>query len=77
MYEQVGGDAKLLTDGDQIRLVCLEETNQRSEKPRVACPRSKVVCVDSGQVEEALSPPRVAKRCCKRTKGNGDGVVWT
>lgn len=55
----------------------LEKADQPGEKPRIACARAKLVCTDSGQVEEPLSPPRIAKRCCKGPKGNGDGVVWT
>ncbi len=55
----------------------LQEADQRCEQARVAGPGPKLVCVDSGQVEEPLSPPCIAKRCCERTKGNGKGVVWT
>ena len=54
-----------------------EEADQRRKQSRLAGARTKLVCVDSGQVEETLSPAPIAKRCAKRTKSNGNGVVWT
>ena len=38
----------------------LEEADQRGEQRRVAGSRPKLVCPDSGQVEEPLRPPLVA-----------------
>ena len=58
-----------LGDGEQIGLVRLEEAQQRGEKRRIARSAPKLVCPDSGQVEEPLRPAFVAKRCRKRGKG--------
>ena len=77
LYENVGPEAKLPGNIDEIRFVCFEEADQGRKQPRLAGARTKLVCVDSGQVEETLSPPCIAKRCCKRPKSNGNGVVWT
>ena len=37
---------------------------------------AKLVCPDSGQVDEPLSPPLVTKRCRKRGKGNSVCIHW-
>jgi len=46
-----------------------EKTNQPGEERRVTSPAPKLVCPDSGQVEEPAGPAVVKKRCsqcCKR-----------
>ena len=51
----------------------LEEADQRGEQaPARPRRRAKLVCPDSGQVEEPLRPPFVAKRCRKRGEGKRD-----
>lgn len=77
LYEQFGRHAKVLRHHNQIGLMRLKEPNEGCKKRGLASSSPKLVCPDSGQVDEALSPPRIAKRCCKRTKSNGDRVVWT
>jgi two-component system cell cycle response regulator DivK len=37
----------------------------------------KLICPDSGQVEEAPRPTRIAKRCRKGGKGESMRVVWS
>jgi two-component system cell cycle response regulator DivK len=70
-------NAKLLRNVDQVGLMRLQKANQGGEKAGLTGARAKLLCIDSGQVEETLSPPLIAERCCKRAKGNGEGVVWT
>ena len=44
----------------------LEKLEQRHEQRPFAGPSAKLACPDSGQVEEALRPPRLIERCGKR-----------
>jgi hypothetical protein len=54
-----------------------EKGNQRRKQDWVVRPAPKLICPDSGQVEEPLRPTLVAKRCRKSGKGNDDRiVVW-
>jgi hypothetical protein len=68
LYEQIGSDAKLLGHGDQVRLMRFEEPNHRREKRRISHALAKLVCPDSGQIEEPLRPAFVTKRCRERAK---------
>ena len=43
---------------------------------RFRSPAAKLVCPDSGQVDEPLSPPSITKRCRKRGKGDSLRVRW-
>ena len=45
-----------------------EEPDQGDQPRRLARPRAQLVSPDSGQVEEALCPPLLAERFCKRRK---------
>ena len=53
-----------------------EEAYDSGEQRRFADSAAKLVCPDSGQVDEPLSPPLVTKRCRKRGKGNSMCVHW-
>ena len=55
----------------------LEKAEQRREQRRLARPLSKLICPDSGQVQEPPGPPLLAKRCRKGGKGNGHCVGWS
>lgn len=77
LYEQFRGNAKLLRDRHEVRLVPLEEADECSEQRRFGGSRPKLLCPDSGQVDEPLRPPSVTKRCRKRGKSKSNGVVWT
>ena len=76
MYEEFGRNAKLLGDGEEIRLVRFEEANERGEHGRFVDAAAKLACPDSGQVDEPMSPPRVTKRCRKRGKGKCLSIDW-
>jgi hypothetical protein len=39
-------------DGDKVRLVRLQEPDQRCKKHRIGCALAKLICPDSGQVKE-------------------------
>ena len=54
----------------------LEERDQRREQYRVARAAPQLIRPDSGQREEPLPPPFVAKRCCERSEGKSDRVPW-
>jgi len=56
-------NADVLRNADQVGFVRFEESDQRREQHRVIRPQPKLVCPDSGQVEEPASPPLVGKRC--------------
>jgi hypothetical protein len=56
--------------------MCFEEADQGGEQRGLVRPAAKLLCPDSGQVEEAAGPPFVAERCRKRGKGKGMGIVW-
>jgi hypothetical protein len=77
LYEQVGRNAKLLRDRDQIGLVRLEKANQRCKETSLAETPAKLVCPDSGQVDEPFGASFVTKHCRKRGKAQCDGVVWS
>jgi hypothetical protein len=65
LYEGRGRNAKCLGNGDQIGLMGFEEAEQRREQYRVIRLAAKLICPDSGQVEEPSRPALVAKRCRK------------
>ena len=49
-----------------------EEPQQRGKDRRIVRLGAKLVCPDSGQIEEPLRPSLVAERCRKRGKGKSD-----
>ena len=51
-----------------------EEADDAGEQRGFADTAAKLVCPDSGQVDEPLSPSLVTKRCRKRGKGNSRGI---
>ena len=54
----------------------LEEAYDSGKQRRFSDSAAKLVCPDSGQVDEPLSPPLVTKRCRKRGEGNSSHVHW-
>ena len=76
LYEQIGSDANLLRNGQQIGFVRFEKANERGEQRRVARLALQLVCPDSGQVEEPLRPTLLPERCRKRGKGKSNRVIW-
>ena len=76
LYEDGGRNAKFLGNGHEIRLVCLEEPDERGENSRLGSPRAKLVRPNSGQVEEAMGPAAVTERCRKSGKGQCVDVLW-
>jgi len=75
--QRFGLYANLLRNREQIGLVRLEECDQCRKQYRVVRPAPKFICPNSGQVEEPLRPPLVAKRCRKSGKGNDQRIaVW-
>ena len=67
LYEVRRLDAKLFGDGDEVGFVGLEEAKERSKEFRLCRAGAQLVSPDSGQIEEPLRPPFVAKRCGKRS----------
>ena len=55
----------------------LEKPQQGGEQRGIAGSGAKLVCPDSGQVEEPLSPPLLANRCRKRGKRERKGIIWS
>ena len=54
-----------------------QKRDQRRKQHRVVRPAPKLICPNSGQVEEPLRPPLVPKRCRKSGKGNDQRItVW-
>ena len=51
-----------------------EEAYDSREQRGLTDSAAELVCPDSGQVDEPLSPPFVTKRCRKRGKGNSSGI---
>ena len=56
--------------------MCFEECDEADEKLRIARLLPKLLCPDSGQVEEPLRPPLVPERCRERGEGNSRGIIW-
>jgi len=56
--------------------VRLKKTQQCGKHCRVVDPAPELVGPDSGQVEEALRPAIVAKRCDKRSEGERHWIIW-
>ena len=54
----------------------LEEADERAKQGRLAGPSAELVCPDSGQVDEPLSPPLLTKRCRKCGERESEGVIW-
>ena len=53
-----------------------EEAKQRRKKLGLTEAPAKLVCPDSGQVDEPLGASSVTKRCRKRGKGGSFWVCW-
>ena len=53
-----------------------KEAKEAREKRWVGGSATKLLCPDSGQVDEPLSPPSITKRCRKSGKGDSLGVPW-
>ena len=77
LYENAGLDANLPGDREQVRLVCLEETQQSREERRIGSSGAQLIRPDSGQIEEALRPAFGPERCRKRGQRKSERVVWT
>ena len=54
----------------------LEKADDGAEQCRLAHPMPKVICPDSGQVQEPPGAPFVSQRRRKGREGEGMGVVW-
>ena len=52
----------------------LKKQQQGDQQRRLPRPGTQFIRPDSGQVEEALRPPFVAKRCRKRGKADDGGI---
>ena len=53
-----------------------KEADQCGEKHRIAGPAAKLVCPDSGQVDEPLCPPRITKRYSQCSECEGVRIGW-
>ena len=56
--------------------MCFEKADQGRKQGRIAGSRAQLICVDSGQVDEPLSPPRITKRCRKCGEGERERIIW-
>ena len=54
-----------------------EEIEHGREQSRVCSAFAKLLSPDSGQVEEALGPPRFIERCSKRRQSERDRIGWS
>jgi two-component system cell cycle response regulator DivK len=54
-----------------------EKTQQRRQQRRLVRAAAKLVCANTGQVEEAAGPPFVPERCRKRGKGTKLRIIWS
>jgi hypothetical protein len=77
LYEACGRNAKGLGNGKQVGFVRLQEPDEGRKKGWVAHPIPKLVCANSGQVEEAPGPPLVPKRCRKCGEGKNLRIIWS
>ena len=75
LYLLQGAEARF-GNGDKIRLVRLEESEEGGEQRRIAEPTAKLVRPDSCQLQEPLRAPFVGERSGKRGKSRRSGVVW-
>ena len=53
-----------------------EKTDQCSEQARFARSGAKLVCPDSGQLDEPLRPSGITKGYGKGAKGKLEGIIW-
>ena len=63
VYEVFGLGANLLGNGNEVRFVRLEETEQGGEKSGLRGPTPELLSPDSGQIEKALRPALIDERC--------------
>jgi two-component system cell cycle response regulator DivK len=60
----------------KVWFVRLEEAEERREDCGLANSLPKLICADSGQVDEPLGASRVTKRCCKGRKRDSMWIDW-
>ena len=72
----LGRYSSLFRDQHQIRLVRFEEREQRRKQRWFAGAAAKLVCPDSGQVEEPAGPPLVGERCSESRERERMGIIW-
>ena len=76
LYEVFRLAAKLFRDRNKVGFMRLKKAEQGGQHCRVVEPAPELVGPDSGQVEEALRPTIVAKRCHKRSEGERHRIIW-
>ena len=75
-HQLLWGYVDLRGYGQQVRLMPFQECDQRRKQRRIIRLVPKLVCPDSGQVQEPLGPTFVAERCRKGGKGNSQRIIW-
>ena len=75
LYEVLGFGANRFGDGEEVGLVRFEKAEEGGQQLRIRGPVPQLVSPDSGQVDEPLRPTLFTKRCGKRAKREGDGVI--
>lgn len=76
MYERRWRNAKLLGDLHKIGFMRLEESQQCGEDGGFGDSLTKLICADSGQVDEPLGASSVTKRCCQCGKRDSVWIDW-
>ena len=76
LYERGGRNAKLLRNAQEVGLMGFKKAQEGSEDGRLIDSAAKLVCADSGQVDEPLGASRVTKRCRKCGKRDSVRVDW-
>jgi hypothetical protein len=77
LYEHSWGNAKLVRNGNQIGLVRFEKSDEAGKQRGLSRAAAKLVCPDSGQVEEAPGPSVMPERCRKRGQRESVGINVT
>jgi hypothetical protein len=77
LYEHRRGNAKLVRNGNEIWLVRFEKSDETGKQRGLSRAAAKLVCPDSGQVEEAPGPPVMPERCRKRGQRESVGINVT
>ena len=75
LYEEFRLHANRLRDVDQVRLVRLEESEERRKQRRLSSPQPQLLSPDSGQFDEPLRPTLAPKRCRKCGQGKYHWVI--
>jgi hypothetical protein len=76
LYEHRRGNAKLVRNGNEIWLVRFEKSDETGKQRGLSRAAAKLVCPDSGHVDEPLRPPRITKRCRERGECKNCRVDW-